>query len=208
MTIECCADLTGFFRDAVVRAMRRRRVESGDTTAEYVTALLVGCASVDAIEALSTPLVERLDAALCASSVERTVELQAVGDTALTRAGLFGDHVARHEGVLELYVTVGTFAYREALLAARVKETVAAVPEAVEAISEDFSTYVDVLAEVAEASALGAVTKSVVQLYDRWREARSVKALEELAKRGVFVVGDDGLGAAGQGGGLGRGGQQ
>lgn len=190
MAIETCADLNGFFKEAVATAMRRRRVDAAAPTVEYVTGLLVACASSDPREVLSTPLVERLDAALCAAPAPRMVELQAVGDAALTRAGLFGDHVARHEGVLGLYVTMGAFAYREA--AAMSRSAAGSAPVALEEIGEDFPRYVDVLAEVAEASALGAVTRSVVQLYDRWKEARSVKALEELARRGVFPAGEGG----------------
>lgn len=193
MTIETCADLTGFFRSAVETALRRRRVDAAAPTAEYVTGLLVACATRDPREVLARPLVERLDAALCAAEAPRLVELQAVGDAALTRAGLFGDHVARHEGVLELYVTMGSFAYREAATMARA--SAGSAPVAIEEIGEDFPRYVDVLAEVAEASALGAVTRSVVQLYDRWKEARSEKALEELARRGIFPAGEAGGGA-------------
>ncbi|MEZ4407447.1 MAG: hypothetical protein R3A52_13375 [Polyangiales bacterium] len=132
MTIETCPDLTGFFRSAVETALRRRRVDAAAPTAEYVTGLRVACATRDPREVLERPLVELRDAALCAAEAPRRVELQAVGDVALTRAGLFGDHVARHEGVLELYVTMGAFAYREAATMARA--SAGSAPVAIEEI--------------------------------------------------------------------------
>ncbi len=183
MTIEACADLGGFFRGLLLDAMRRRRVASDPETTEYVTGVLVTYAAPGAVEALRRPLVLGLDEALRAPRPRAANALCEVGDAALCMAGLFPAHVERSQGTLGLTVRVGRIAYREAAAAARDEGTEAPV---IERLGEEFPRYVDVLAEVAEASALGAVARSVVQLYDRWKTAESERALEELCRRGVF----------------------
>lgn len=178
MTIERCTDLGLFFRACVEEAMRARRASLGEATAEYVAGLLTSCTDPRVSERLGGSLVLQLEAALRegVGDAPSGEALRAVGDAALCRSGLFGA-----EGALRVCVRVGAFAYREA--ASRTKgEGHGALVE----LGEAFPVVVDVVAEVAEATALGAVTRDLVRLYDRWREADSERALQAMAERGVF----------------------
>lgn len=186
MTIETCADLGGYFRALLLAAMRRQRVSASPETADYVAGVLVTYAARPAAEFLDKPIVRILDEALAQPEGARCVGLQTVGDSALYLSGLFGEHVERAQGATGFYVHVGSYAYREAAALARSAE--GTEPVALTELGEQFPRFVDVLAEVAESQALGGVARSIVQLYDRWKNADSQRAMEEMAKRGAYPV--------------------
>jgi len=185
MTIETCADLGVFFREELTEAMRQRRARLEPETTEYVAALMARCALADRAHLLEGSLVLMLDEALGRGRGGRLEGLQGVGDAALCRSGLFR---AREEdpeaGGLGLCVTLGAFAYREAAVLART--VTPGEPVALVELADRFPQVVDVVAELAESSALGAVTRDLVKLYDRWRDAGSDRALEALAQQGIF----------------------
>jgi hypothetical protein len=155
MAIEACADLRGFFQGMVIEAMRRRRVDAEAETTEYVTDLLVACAGTDGAALLDRPLVWMLDAAMAGADGARLHGLCAAGDAALARSGLF----AAPEDV-EYFTEVGKFAYRGA--AAEAQRAGGEAPVALAELGERFPDFVEVLAE---ASALGDVTKALVRRY-------------------------------------------
>lgn len=184
MTIETCVDLGDYFRSLLLAAMRNQRVTAAPETEHYVTGVLVTCAVRQQADFLDRPLVMILDEALAAPTPTRGVALQSVGNGALCMSGLFSDNVARRQLDPGLYVRVGSFAYREA--AALARDAAGTEPVALVELGEQFPRFVDVLSEVAEAQALGAVTKSIVALYDRFKRADSQRAAEEMARRGTF----------------------
>ena len=155
MAIEACADLRGFFQGMVREAMRRQGVGAEAETAEYVTDLLVTCASVDGAALLERPLVWMLDDAIDCEAAARMHALCATGDAALARSGLIAapDEVA-------YFTEVGRFAYRGA--AAEAQRASGEAPVALAELGERFPMFVEVLAE---ASALGDVTKALVRRY-------------------------------------------
>ncbi len=184
MAIETCANLGEYFRALLHTAMRRQHVSAAPETADYVTGVLVTYAARPAAEFLDRPLVSILDEALAKPEGERFVALQTVGDGALCLSSLFGGHASRAGLDPGYYVRVGSYAYREAAALARDDE--GGEPVALVELGEQFPRFVDVLSEVAEAQSLGGVTKSLVQLYDRWKQADSHRAVEEMARRGAF----------------------
>lgn len=189
-TIETCSDLGDWFEGLVITAMRKRRVRAAPETASYVAGVLATCSARAEAPFLDRPLVVLLDEALAAPAHARGPALLAVGDGALCLSGLFGDHATRHQVDAGLYARMGSFAYREAAALARAPE--GSEPVALAELGEQFPRFVDVVAEVAEAQCLGAVTKSIVALYDRWKGAGSERAAEALCLRGVFPVKDGG----------------
>lgn len=184
MTIETCADLGDYFRSVLRAAMRRQRVSAAPETADYVAGVMVTYAARPAAEFLDKPIVMILEDALAKPEGARCLALQGVGDGALYLSGLFGEHVERAQGSTSFYVQAGSFAYREAAALARGEE--GSAPVALVELGAQFPRFVDVLAEVAESQALGSVTRSIVQLYDRWKNADSQRAVEEMARRGAF----------------------
>lgn len=186
MKIEPCADLKGFFRSELSHALVRRRVEARPETADYVAGVLMQCALAPSEELLDRPLVLALDEALTADPTLRLHRLQTTGDAALCLAGIFGAHVERTQGSLALYVRVGALAYQKAAEAARDADFDPSPAPALAELGDAFPKFVDVLQEVAAASALGSVARDVVKLYDRLKRAGSARAAEEMARQGVF----------------------
>ncbi len=184
MTIETCANLGDYFRSLLRAAMRRQRVSAAPETADYVAGVMVTYASRPAADFLDKPIVVILEDALAKPDGARCAALQSVGDGALYLSGLFGEHVERSQGSTSFYVHAGSFAYREAAALARCEEGIE--PVALAELGAQFPRFVDVLAEVAESQALGSITRSIVQLYDRWKNADSLRAVEEMARRGAF----------------------
>lgn len=183
MAIEPCTDLRDFFRRQLTTAFTRRRLDARPETRDYIAGVLVDCGLHP--PPLSAPLVVSLSEALSSAAPARLPMLLRTGDAALCLAGLFAPHVERTQGSLELYVRVGSLAYQHAAEASRTSED-EAPPTALVELGSGFPRFVDALQEVAEASALGAVTRDVVRLYDRMKTAGSERAAEELARRGVF----------------------
>jgi hypothetical protein len=184
MTIETCADLGGYFRSLLRAAMQRQHVNASPETADYVAGVMVTYAARPAAEFLDRPIVIILEEALAKPEPVRGAALQQVGDGALYLSGLFGDHVERAQGTTSFHVRLGGFAYREAAALARIEA--GTEPVALTELAERFPRFVDVLADVAESQALGSVTRSIVQLYDRWKNADSERAIQEMARRGAF----------------------
>lgn len=184
MKVEACSDLREFFRQQLAVALTRRRIDARPETEAYIAGVLVDCGLQP--PNLDRPLVVSLNEALACDSAQRTVRLMRAGDAALCLAGLFAPHVERTVGSLGLYVQLGSLAYQRAADASRHEASPPAPVDALAELGEGFPRFVDALQEVAEASALGAVTRDVVRLYDRMRAAGSERAAEEMARQGVF----------------------
>lgn len=182
MAIEAVKNLFTYFREAITTVSAKRRLISVSDTTDYLAELLVRTGTRS--EVLQQSIVLTLDDALSRGPGEQIIGLQAVGDGALYLVGFFPDHLASEHVDLSLYVSVGAFAYGRA--ADMVRATGSTEPTVLADLNSHFETYADVLAEVAEAWALGAVTRDMVKLFDRWNQTGSSHALEEMARRGVF----------------------
>jgi hypothetical protein len=179
MTIETCSSLENFFHNELTTAMRRQKVMVTAGVMRHVAGVLVQYASRTAASLLDHSVVVCLNEALESPASQRGARLQTVGDGVLYLTGMFGDHVAHVQGGVGFYVHAGSMAYAQAA-------KVGHMSEALSELSEKFPQVVDVLTEVAVAQSLGSVTKSLVQLYDRCKNANSHAAATEMARRGTF----------------------
>jgi hypothetical protein len=186
MAIEPVSSLVHYFRDAVDDASRRRQVAARPETHAYLAQLLVTFATGENNALLERSIVLTLDEALSRGDGEQLLGLQAVGDGALYLVSFFPDHLARAQLDPALYVSVGAFAYGRAAELARRAGT--REPQVLLELNEKFPRFVDVLGEVAESSALGAVTRDLVKLFDRWKATGSPRALEAMARAGAFPL--------------------
>jgi hypothetical protein len=184
MVIEMVPSLLGYFSDAVGVASLRVGVEAGDETRDYLANVLMTFARGEHHAALERSLVLTLDDALSRPGGEQLLGLQTVGDTALYVVSFFPDHLARAQLDSSLYINVGAFAYGRAAAILQARGT--HEPRVLIDLEARFPKFVNVLAEVAQSSALGAVTKDLVRLFDRWKSTGSPRALEAMAKAGVF----------------------
>ncbi len=182
MAIEPVESLFSYFRDAISTVSARRNLTSQRDTTDYLAQLLVRTGTHS--EVIQRSIVLTLDDALSLGPGEQIIALQGVGDGALYLVSFFPDHIEREHVDLSLYVSVGAFAYGRA--ADIVRASGSQEPAVLADLNTHFETYADVLAEVAEASALGTVTRNLVKLFDRWKQTGSSRALEEMARRGVF----------------------
>lgn len=184
MVIEPVSSLFMYFRSALGAAGARRKVSAEPETTDYLANLLVAFATGESNAILDRSIVLTLDEALSAGPGEQLAGLQAVGDGALYLLSFFPDHIASAQLDSALYVHVGTFAYGRA--AEIVRATGEGEPYVLLELNARFPEFVDMLAEVAESSALGAVTKDLVKLFDRWKTTGSPRALEAMARAGAF----------------------
>ena len=186
MAIEPVASLVTYFRDAVVSATSKRKVKLREPTTEYLARMLSGVAEGRHNGLLEGSVVLALDDAMTYGVGEQVLRLQSIGDATLFAVSFFPEQIAQGGQQTGLYVNVGAFAYGRA---AQLTQRTGGEPRVLLDLKEGFGTVVDVLAEVAESSSLGAVTRDVVKLFDRWKQTGSERVLEQMARMGAFPIG-------------------
>ena len=189
MTILPAHSVSGFFHEVVEEAIKARRVEVTDGATSYLVALLADYAhpAKDAGEALDRPLTLLLDEALRETdAAERFQRLRVIGDGVLYGCGFFGDHFEAR-GVDPKYLHgLGTRAYGAAssMLKHRQDES---GPDLFGELSDKFVAFVEVVAEVADATiAMGtASSKGLLHVYERWLKTGSERLASALTSQGM-----------------------
>jgi hypothetical protein len=190
MTILAAPSVSGFFHEVVEDAIKARRVEATDGATRYLVALLADYAhpAKDAGDALDRPLTLLLDEALHLSDrAERFQRLRIIGDGVLYGCGFFGDHFEAR-GVDARYMHgLGTRAYGAASSMLRVGSDDAG-PDLFGELAQKFDAFVEVLAEVADATiAMGTATsRGLLLVYERWLKTGSERLATALTSRGVM----------------------
>lgn len=186
MEIEPVASLVTYFRDAVISATSKRKVKLREPTTDYLAKMLSEVAAGRHNDLLNGSVVLALDDAMTYGVGEQVLRLQSIGDATLFAVSFFPDRLAQGGQQTGLYVNVGAFAYGRA---AQLMQRTGGEPRVLLDLKAGFPTVVDVLAEVAESSSLGAVTRDVVKLFDRWKQTGSARVLEQMARMGAFPIG-------------------
>jgi len=198
MTIVAAKSVSHFFGEVVEDAMRSRRIDATDGATRYLVALLADYAHPDgrAEEALDRPVTLLFDEAVReANPAQRFERLRTLGDGVLYGCGFFGDHFEAR-GVDTKYLHgLGTRAYGAAssMLRQGADDSSAAAPvdgpgrDLFAELARNFDAFVDVLAEVADATiAMGAETpRGLLKVYERWLKTGSVRLATALTSRGV-----------------------
>ena len=200
MSIVATTSVSFFFEEAVEEAMRSRGVTASSGVRSYIVGLLTELAKPgSAVErTLKRPLTLLLDEALhTPERGERFEKLRTLGDGVLYSSGFFADHFEAR-GVDPGYIIgIGRNAYESAgALIQRESSrdlTVAARNEPQDLFTElssRFRSFVEVIAEVANATVASGVatSKGLVKLYERWLRTRSDKLADALSSHG-FVIG-------------------
>jgi hypothetical protein len=190
MTILAARSVSGFFGEVVEDAMKARRVDATDGATRYLVGLLTDYAHPDgrAGEALERPLTLLLDEALRSPDpAERFERLRSLGDGVLYGCGFFGDHFEAR-GVDPKYLHgLGTRAYGAASSMLRLGGD-DSTPDLFGELAEKFDAFVDVLAEVADATiAMGTESsRGLLKIYERWLKTGSERLASALTSRGVM----------------------
>jgi hypothetical protein len=190
MAIVAAQSVSHFFLEVVQDAKRARKVDATDGATRYLVGLLEDFVHPDgrAGEALERPLTLLLDEALhAADPAERFERLRVIGDGILYGCGFFGDHF-HARGVDARYLHgLGTRAYAAAgsILRHGAND---AVPDLFTELAKKFDEFVDVVAEVADATiAMGTESSSgLLRVYERWLKTGSERLAAALTSRGVM----------------------
>jgi hypothetical protein len=176
-----------FFRDQLVRALEHQRVSTSAFTEYYLVNLLTACVRGERLPPPEAgfdevPLALLYARALQASRHERARRLREMGDTALFVSGFFAESLEEAAGNLRYYCDLGGHAY--ARLALEHEGVDKNGPGVFGELAAHFREFVDVLAEVSEATRLN-TPLSEVRLYERWLLTGSRRAAALLAGRGL-----------------------
>ncbi|MPY87870.1 MAG: hypothetical protein GEU99_08115 [Luteitalea sp.] len=180
--------LVEYFKEMVEGALARQRVEptqSTSPTAFYVVRLLTVFARAD----VSTqacwnpePFAVRLGRALETAGRDQRAQLREIGDSSLFLVGFFGDSLHRKIVEPEYYMSLGEYAYGSLSQC----EADILAPVFAE-LAQRFLTYVDVLHEVSQRTALSS-DSDLLKLYERWLRTGSTLSQQLLAERGIAPV--------------------
>ena len=179
MEIVALASLTEFFHEALDRAFHNQGILADESVSAYLVNLLAAFTTTAPDDA---PLGMKLASAQVAAPEDRLRALRDVGDTSLYMSGFFAESLQRRLVDVDYYISLGGSAYGQ--LARAYERKRASVGGVYDQLGEHFGDYVEVLAEVSQASALGTPT-GVVQLYERWLKTGSDWAERRLRKSGV-----------------------
>lgn len=179
-----------YFREQVVAALQRQKVETSAFTEYYLVDLLARCVEGRALAAAepgadAMPLSMLYLRALNAASRERARLLRAMGDTALFVSGFYPESVLERVGDLRFYHRLGGDAYLR--LSREADDHGAFAPDVFGELAERFREFADVLSLVSEASR-ASTPASVLRLYERWLQTGSRLAAERLAREGVVPI--------------------
>jgi hypothetical protein len=169
-----------FFHDRVCAAMRNQGVDSSELTEFYLVNLLSEYARMSLDE---RALALRLSEAATALPDERARRLRDIGDQTLYVSGFFSDSLQRGLVDVDYYIQIGGTAYRQ--LARMTNPVAQPFGEVYHELAGKFPRFVDVLAEVSEASAITS-QQGVVQLYERWLKTGSAWIERKLRAQGVI----------------------
>ncbi len=194
MTIVSTDSIGTYFHDAVEEAMKARRVEATEMATQYIVGLLSDFARPGgrAGDTLDRPLAFLLDEALhTVEPAERFERLRTLGDGVLYSSGFFGDHF-QAKGVEQSYlIGIGSVAYGGASSMLRgPSEDAARRLDIYRELADKFKSFVDVLAEVADATiAIGAHgSKDLLKVYERWLKTGSERLAQALTSHGLVPM--------------------
>jgi len=170
---------TEFFRELVETAMQNQRVSAHELTSFYVVNLLTGFVQSDTRQHDDEPLGTRLARALQTAGVAQRDGLRRVGDKSLFISGFFSDSLNRSLVDVDYYIQLGECAYRSLA-----RNGDHALGDVFDELSDKFTTFVDVLGEVSERTALSS-NADVLRLYEKWLRTKSRRSGDLLASRGI-----------------------
>ncbi len=177
-----------YFKELIEKALARQKIASSPLSSFYLVHLLNTFVRQDRdyseVGVGETPqLAEILCRALGATGNRQLALFRMTGDLSLFVSGFFPDSLTRKIVDVDYYVKMGGFSYgRLSRLTAH-----RAAAEVFTELSEKFASFVDVLNEVSEASALSD-DRSLLRLYEKWLRTGSERSAELLKEKGVLLV--------------------
>lgn len=183
---ELEANPQNFFRQLLLEAMGRLRLEVGVWTEYYLVDLLYR-KTINGLR-LEEPLVLKLKSAVEASPEGRFVSYRDIGDSALMLSGFFPRHIDRKGVSVSYVVDMGISSYR---IVADLSSRYDGMHEAYKDLAEGFVEFVRVLDEVRSMTQLR-TGETTLELFEEWKRTKSPSSARRLWEKGLIPLeGDD-----------------
>jgi hypothetical protein len=187
-------NLRDYFRESIDSAIDNQGVNVDDHAAHYVVNLLTLFSRSEklyedqgdcyGIKPLALMLADATDAA---STEERNMSLQRIGDVALFIAGFFADSLAHKLVDIDYYIHMGGSAYGSLSDESRGTARGRALGGVFQELARKFHIVVDVLNEVRD-GARGSSDIDVLRTYEVWLRTGSDRAKSLLRQQGVIPI--------------------
>ena len=179
----------GYFYELVTHALSKQHVSTRPETEFYLVNLLNQF--MNASQLTEQPLALLIKEALEQPHPQKQGEqFKKVGDLSLYVAGYFQDSLNRKLVDVDYYIDMGGNAYQQ--VANRAPEE--ALRRTYLELADKFSSFVDVLADVSEATQPPKSEKDILRLYEVWvrtKSERAAKALQEAGHNVITLTGSD-----------------
>jgi hypothetical protein len=178
-----------YFRGLLGSALDHQRLAVGAETEFYLVNLLAEFLDADKLfqphpdgSKDQQPLALMLARALDGPREAQLPALRKLGDVSLYVSGFWSDSLSHSAVDIGYYIRMGGVAYGKVaeLAGSRASRTV------YEELSDKFRAFVDVLAEVAEHTAM-VTNRGVLRLYERWTQTGSARLARLLGEQGVVA---------------------
>lgn len=183
-----------YFQDVVQSAVVNQQFPASDESVVYLVNLLVNFLRSENLfdktpDGLTIkPLAMLYEEALSANSEKGRVQaLQRLGDLALFISGLFANSLGRCLVDVDYYISMGGNAYGYLAVSNRLSVRSQALKIVFDELSEKFSGYVDILAEVGEESQISS-NADIMRLYEIWQCTGSKRIANRLQDLGIQPV--------------------
>ena len=192
-------DVREYFRDSVTAAASNQHIDINTETLLYIVNLLTSFLRSEnlyektengyMIKALALIYADCLDAA---TTTEKNLLLQRLGDIALFVSGLFSASLNRSLVDVDYYAAMGGSAYANLAEATRFNNRNQTHSMVFSELSYKFLSLVDVLAEVNEQTAFN-TDSDIMRLYEMWLKTGSKRLAKILQGKGIQPVHISGL---------------
>ncbi len=180
-----------YFHTMVNSAVEDLHVNADETVIFYIVNLLSEFAQSENVyaelgpNADQEPLTVLLEKALNSEQNEQISRFKHLGDFSLFISGFFSDSIYRRLISTDLYSTVGCTSYSQLANIMKNKLQSKAFWEIYSELAENFSVFVDILAEVSDKS-FTHTNKSILKTYERWIKTKSFRDEKILKKEGII----------------------
>lgn len=169
------------FKELVNTAIRNQRIKADEIVEFYLSSLLAGYVTGENVsrEPLAITYFKALES-------DRSVQgrlFKELGDFSLFISGFFSDSLGRKLVDVGYYVRMGVVSYAS-LASIHRGDSAAALRALFSELSERFTLFSDVLAEVGERCRLSN-SKDILRLYERWLRTKSRRSERILRDLGI-----------------------
>lgn len=181
-----------YFRNTVSKAVVNQSIEATEDSIYYLVNLLTDFADAKTFYqdtprgSRCTPLAKLYaEAVEVESEADRQRAMRRLGDISLFIAGLFSDSLQNRLVDVDYYISMGGSAYGYLSEALKGRERGYVYSAVFSELADNFTDFVDVLAEVGDQSELKSHL-DVLRVYEVWLKTHSKRAARQLREFGIY----------------------